>query len=124
LQKFRFIKIFIVLGATGDPPLFLPQYVIKYVGTKDYPPTTMEKTKEQLEARKAEILAFLSKHYENDPEKKDNFTTRYPDFSQTDLNMDPSSEVFEETEYETQLAIEQALEDELLEIESQLEDVA
>ena len=78
------------------------------------------KTQEELLARKREILAFLSKHYQKDPVKMENFISKYPDLSQTDLALDPSTEVTEFEEYETNLGIEQAMEQELVEIEEQL----
>ncbi len=80
----------------------------------------MEKTKEQLLARKKEILDFLAKHYQRDPEQMNNFIAKYPDYSASDLVMDPSSEANEVADYEVQLATEQAMEEELLAIEEQL----
>ena len=84
----------------------------------------MEKTKEQLEARKLEILQFLSRHYKQDPDKLNNFVAKYPDYSETDLTMDPSSEANEVADYESELAIEQTLENELNEIEEKLANIA
>ncbi|MCC6639278.1 hypothetical protein IT409_01820 [Candidatus Falkowbacteria bacterium] len=81
----------------------------------------MSKSREELLARKHEILAFLAKHYQKDPSKLENFTTKYPDFSESDIATDPSSEANEVAEYETSLEIEHALEQELAEIEAALE---
>lgn len=80
----------------------------------------MHKTKEQLLARKQEILDFLAKHYKKDPTKFENFTTKYPDYGSEEPSMDPSTETLEFEEYETNLAIEHSMENELLEIEDQL----
>ena len=80
----------------------------------------MSKTHEELLARKQEILAFLAKHYQKDPAKLENFTAQYPDFSESDISTDPSSEANEVAEYETSLEIEHALEQELNEINEQL----
>ncbi len=71
-------------------------------------------------ARKQEILDFLAKHFQKDPTKLENFKTKYPDYSSGETTFDPSSEANEVQEYETNLAIEQAMEDELLDIEDQL----
>lgn len=80
----------------------------------------MEKTQEQLLARKQEILEFLKKHYISDPNKLENFITRFPDFAADEPSMDPSTQTLEFEEYETNLGIEQAMENELLEIDDQL----
>lgn len=80
----------------------------------------MEKTQEQLLARKQEILEFLKKHYVSDPNKLENFITRFPDFSADEPSIDPSTQALEFEEYETNLGIEQVMENELLEIEDQL----
>ncbi len=84
----------------------------------------MEKTKEQLLARKKEILDFLAKHYQKDPERLNNFIAKYPDYSAEDLVMDPSSVANEVADYEVQLATEQAMEEELLAIEEQLKNLS
>lgn len=81
----------------------------------------MEKTKAELQARKEEILNFLAKHFQKDPSKVNNFLTKFPNYSESDLTMDPSSEANEVADYEVSLEIEQAMEQELLEIEEQLE---
>ena len=78
------------------------------------------KTKEALLARKEAILASLSKHYQKDPAKLENFVSKYPDLSESDIALDPSSEVTEFEEYEANLGIEQAMEQELIEVEEQL----
>ena len=80
----------------------------------------MSKTKEELLARKQEILDFLSKHYSKDPEMMGNFTTKYPDYSATAAVMDESDEAHEVEDYERDLIIEQAMEQELAEIEESL----
>ncbi len=80
----------------------------------------MTKTKEELLARKQEILNFLKKYYQKDPTKINNFITKFPNYSEADLTMDPSSEVHEVEEYEVNLEIEQTMENELMEIEEQL----
>ena len=78
------------------------------------------KSKEELLKRKKEILDFLSKHYQKDPEKHNNFIAKYPDYSTEDLTLDPSSEANEYADYEVALETEHALENELLEIEDSL----
>jgi len=80
----------------------------------------MQKSKAELEARKAEILAFLKKHFESDPTKLGNFLAKFPNYSRSDLNMDESSEVSEVVDYERDLAIEHTLEEELMKIDEQL----
>ena len=71
-------------------------------------------------ARKKEILDFLAKHFSKDPKRMENFITKYPDYSNLEGSVDPSVEVLEIEDYDTNLAIEQAMEDELLDIEDQL----
>lgn len=80
----------------------------------------MPKTKEELLARKQEILNFLAKHYRKDPEMMGNFVTKYPDYSATGISVDESDEAHEFEDYERDLVIEQAMEQELAEIEETL----
>jgi hypothetical protein len=84
----------------------------------------MQRTKEELMARKKEILDFLSKHFAKDPKRMENFTTKYPDYSNLEGSTDPSVETLEIEDYDTNLAIEQAMEDELLDVEDQLAKLA
>jgi hypothetical protein len=79
------------------------------------------KTREELEARRDEIIAFLKKHFQNDPQRINNFITKFPNYSESDLNMDPSSEANEVADYEVGLEIEQTMENELMEIQEQLQ---
>lgn len=80
----------------------------------------MTNTKEELQARKKEILNFLSKHFKRGTEKFINFVSKYPDYSESDLNQDPSSEANEVADYEVSLEIEHAMENELIEIDEKL----
>ena len=80
----------------------------------------MQKTPEQLEARKLEIIKFLSKHYQKDPAQLENFISKYPNYSENNGSVDESSEANEFADYEQSLAVEQALENELEEIETEL----
>jgi len=80
----------------------------------------MSKSKEELLARKKEILDFLAKHYRKDPEMLGNFVTKYPDYSATGISVDDGDEAHEFEDYERDLVIEQAMEQELLEVEELL----
>ena len=79
-----------------------------------------QKTRGELEARKKEILEFLRTHYQKDPERLGNFLTKYPDYSALAPATDESDEAHEFEDYERDLAIEQAMEEELVRIEEQL----
>ena len=80
----------------------------------------MQKSKEQLLKRKAEIIDFLTRHGKMDPKMKDNFISEFPNYSEFSGATDESEEAHEVADYELALAREQAMERELEEVNEQL----
>jgi RNA polymerase-binding transcription factor DksA len=76
------------------------------------------KTKEELEKELEQIKKILARRGHKDPKIKANYIADYQ-VTNTDVQ-DPGDDVFEEEEYDINLAVVNVLEKRLLEIENQL----